>query len=254
MTLICTVKPALEDVRKTFTVTFEADEGLGKPVIAQTESLTEELFDKFFIKRNFISKLIQPDGQSIYRFKELVDGGFYRAVSAFGHQGNRYQVDDQILEIESSNFLVDAIRKDSPNVHTHQNLTVYPYNDTKASAQFDAVVHGDVADDTFAIVLEAKYKVHREDFKKVLDTVKLFESFRDSPSLYSCTSGYDITVPKVPFDHYNNVRRVVPCLAGKHFPPELVEACKKVGIIPIYPSGARYTVENLHLLREPSHK
>lgn len=92
----------------------------------------------------------------------------YRATRKFDAQINRHQVDDEILKMEASERLFQELRTDSNSVHLHQNLKVYEGKNVDVSAQFDAVVHGDVSDHTYAIVLEAKTKVHPNDLAVVL--------------------------------------------------------------------------------------
>lgn len=236
------------DVRKKLTLTFEAFEASGHPVTCRTFSFTKNEFDVYMLRQHII-ELVRADDQAIALFyDDLEDGGCYRAVTDLDAMKNRYQVDDQVLEIESSHYLVDALRPTFTTVHLYQNLVLYTGNTRDSSAQFDAVIHGATSGNTFAVVLEAKYNVHPDDIKAAKAKAVLFESYLAFPSLYSCTSGYDRNAPKIPFDHYSNIKKVVPCLAGIFFPPELVEICKEEGVIPIYPSGARYTGYNLELL------
>ena len=237
---------------------------MNRPITTQTESFTEEMFDDFYLKGNDVMKLIRADGNmSVYRFKELEEGGSYRAVTPHDDYKNRFYINDEVLVVETAHYLADILRPTLSNVHVGLNLRVYAGEDKHTSAikvvgeystHFDAIIHGDVAGKAFAIVLEATTRVNENDIDAVLKKAELFRSFLSSASPIYCHYGYDITVPKVPFDHYDNVTTVVPCLAGRHFPPELVEACKSKGIIPIYPTGARFTVDNLNLLHGPNHK
>ena len=148
--------------------------------------------------------------------------------------------------MEASESLLQNLQSKSHNAHLHQNLTVYETKDRLS--QFDAVVHGDIAEETFAIVLEAKTKVHPDDLRRVLEKAALFRSYLDFKGTLSCTSGFDPASSIMPFTHYRNVKHVLPCLAGRHFPSELIEECCKRDIIPVFPSGARYAVKMLNLV------
>ena len=239
-------------------MTFEAVNALNRPITTQTESLTEEMFDDFYLKGNDVMKLIRADGNmSVYRFKELEEGGSYRAVTPHDDYKNRFYINDKVLVVEAAHYLADILRPTCSNVRIDLSLRVYAGEDKHTSrirvvgeysTSFDSVIHGDVAGKAFAIVLEATTRVNADDIDAVLKKVELFRSFLAPPSPIYCTTGYDITVPKVPFDQYKSVTTVVPCLAGRFFPPDLVEACKRKGIIPIYPTGAHFTADNLHLL------
>ena len=67
-----------------------------------------------------------------------------------------------------------------------------PINEsTDRLSQFDAVVHGDVAEETYAIVLEAKTKVHPNDLNKVLEKAAKYQSHLDFKGTLLCTSGFD---------------------------------------------------------------
>ena len=157
--------------------------------------------------------------------------------------------------VEAAHYLADILRPTCSNVRIDLNLRVYAGEDKHTSpirvvgeysAHFDAIIYGEVAGKAFAIVLAASTHVH-PDFHigPTLNKAMLFRHFIASPSPIYCEAGYKI--PRVPFE-YKNVTTVVPCLAGRDFPPDLVEACKSKGIIPIYPTGAHFTADNLELL------
>lgn len=189
----------------------------------------------------------QADGQEIFVFDHLINGGNYHAVRKFDAQINRYHVDDEVLEIEASTLLLRSLNQQANNAHLHQNLKIYQkMTDADDSAQFDAIVHGHVNDRTFAIVLEAKTKVNPNDITRALKKSSDFQKYIHSSSSLYCTSGYDPYSTKQPLTHFKNVNRVIPCLAGKHFPSNLIESCCEKGIIPIFPSGARYVSKHMH--------
>ena len=150
------------------------------------------------------------------------------------------------MEIESSRALLKAVLLTHPNSHLHQNLQIF--RGKNVAGQFDAVLHGHKSDSTFAIVMEAKSKVHENDFEKVLERKEAFEKFVTERDTLKWSNTYDPKAPQEPFAHFGNVKRVIPCLAGTHFTGEHVDSCLKRGIIPIYPSGGRYAVKFLELL------
>ena len=102
-----------------------------------------------------------------------------------------------------------------------------------------------MAEEIYAIVLEAKPKVHPNDLSKVLEKAAKFKSHLDFRGTLSCTSGFDPAVGKVPPTHYRNVKHVFPCLAGRHFPSKLSDECCERGIVP---SGSRHAMKMLELI------
>ena len=223
---------------------------MDRPITTQTRSLTEENFDLFW-QRYRLKTLFQADGEEVYLFKELEEGGSYRAVTEYENWENRFYRHDQVLLVETAHYLADILRPTCSKIHIDLNLGVYSGEDKDMypPAWFDAVVRGEVSGNTFATVLELTTNANPDlGIDTVLEKAELFRSFLSSPSPIYCDAGYGI--PRVPFDQYKNVTTVVPCLAGRGCPPELVEACKSKGIIPIYPTGARFTADNLHLLRD----
>ena len=192
--------------------------------------------------------MVSPDGTTVIDFDDLVDGFKYHAVRKFDNQITRYQVDDENLEIESSRSLLDSVQSMYPNSHLHQNLKIF--RGKNVVGQFDAIVHGHKSDSTIAILMEAKTKVHEKDFERVLEKVKSFEDFVSENATLKWSDSFDPLAKKGPFAHFSNVKYVIPCLAGKHFTTEHVDSCIKRGIIPIYPSGGRFAVKLLGLLKK----
>ena len=196
--------------------------------------------------------MVCPDGTNVIAFEDLVDGVEYHAVRKFDNQLQRYQVDDENLEIEASRALLDAVLLTYPNSHLHQNLKIF--RGKSVAGQFDAVVHGHKSDSTFAIVMEAKTKVHENDFERVLAKKKAFENFVSESATLEWSNTYVPEAPQEPFAHFGNVKRVIPCLAGTHFTTEHVNSCLERGIIPIYSSGGRYAVKLSELLKKSTSK
>jgi hypothetical protein len=119
--------------------------------------------------------------------------------------------------------------------------------DAKVLQQFDAVLRGHLCEPTFAMVMEAKTTVHPRHFAEVLKKAASFESFVARADKCRYSSGWKPIKVSSPFAHFGNVQRVVPCLAGSRFPLNLVEECLSKGIVPIFPSGARYVAKGLDL-------
>jgi len=228
-------------------VSFEAIDALNLPATIVNISLNKTSLETFRAGHD-IGRLLQPDGEEVLEFEELKDGGMYRAIRKFDAQKHRYQIDDEVLEMEASECLFQELRTNSNAVHLHQNVKVYEGNNDSVSSQFDAIVHGDIAENKYAIVMEANTKVHPSDLSVVLAKAALFDKYLTTTSSLSCTSGFNPAVKREPFAHYGNVKHVIPCLAGRHFSTELVDACCTRGIIPVFPSGFRYVVKMLHLL------
>lgn len=232
-------------MKKKIFISFEAIDALNQPATIKSISLSKASLLTFRTGHD-IACLLQPDGQEVLEFEELEDGGMYRASRKFDAQKNRYQIDDEILEMEASERLFQELKIKSKNAHLHQNLKVY--EGKTVLSQFDAIVHGDIAEETYAIVLEAKTKVHPNDLSVAVEKAAVFQRHLQSTSILSCTSGFNPAAVREPFTHYTNVKHVIPCIAGRHFSSELVNECCSLGIIPVFPSGSRYAVKMLQLV------
>jgi hypothetical protein len=225
---------------------------LNEPAKAQSFTFDDKSLESF--KRGFdVKALEQPDGVMIFTFEDLIDGGVFRMIRKFDEQTRRYQVDGEVLALEASLALTEQLRQRLETVHLHQNLKVFESYKKDPSQQFDAIIHGDIKADnndnaTFAIVMEAKTKVHENDFERVLQKANTFTSYLNASQSLSCTTGFNPDATKSPFNHFSNVKVVVPCLAGRHFPAELVDSCYAKGILPVFPSGSRYTSKMVKMM------
>ena len=118
--------------------------------------------------------------------------------------------------------------------------------------QFDGILRGHKVKPTYAIVMEAKTCIHPINTLGVLEKVTRFKNYVLSAQDYSFSSGWRPTraTETSPFTHFSNVHHFIPCLAGRRFPSNLIEECIANGIIPVFPSGARYVAKGLDLLKK----
>lgn len=242
------------DVKKRIYVSFGSVDALIMPPYIKNLTLNTNSFASF-IRGYKIKCLEQPNGESVFEFDDLENGGVYKAITDFGGQINRCQIDDEVLEMETSQQLYQALcssNKNTANAHMYQNLKVYEGNNKNVLSQFDAIftIHENASNNTKAIVMEAKTKVHPNDLQLVLNRMLLFQNYSNFASMLTFTHGYDPLVGKLPFSLFSNITHVMPCLAGNYFPMEMVDDCSKNGIIHVFPSGARYKVKLLGLVTE----
>ena len=215
--------------------------------------MTTELFSRlnadtwqYYRDKSDILYVVCPDGINVIAFEDLVDGVEYHAVRKLDHP-IRCNDDHERLKINSSRTLLDDVLLTHPNSQLHQNLKIF--RGKSVAGKFDAVVLGPKSDSTFAIVMEAKTKVHENDVERMLAKKKAFEDFVSESATLEWSNTSDPEATQEPFAHFGNVKRVIPCLAGTLFTAEHVKSCLKEGIIPIYPSGGRYNVKLSELLK-----
>ena len=192
-----------------------------------------------------IKYLQQPDRVDVYFFSDLVDGGQYRAVCKSDGWKHRDQIDDAILEIEAAHYVLSAVTEYYPNAHVHHNVQL---QDTcgKMLKEYDAIVHGHELSPTVGFLVETKYIPHPKDIGKLFDRATELETWLHAKKVYRASEGTLISTRK-PLDlsHLFNIQRVVPVLAGKLFHQVNVDECVSRGVLPLYPSGARYAVKGL---------
>ena len=121
-------------------------------------------------------------------FDDLVDGGSYRARTHINESTKRFQVDDTVLEMESSLDHLDSLRPLFNKVHLYQNVKVLPDQREKATL-WPSLTPSYM--ETFQKPLNtAQSKVHPSDVDLTLARVDLFEGFLESFSSLFCTTGY----------------------------------------------------------------
>ena len=206
-----------------------------RALVTSTFSVTRDSVQYILQKINY---LVAEDGEKIVEFDQLEDGQKYRAVSYSDAPERRFKVIDEQLEIDASRQLHKHVLQQYPEAHIHHNVKVYQRGNERA--QFDAVVHVDGAGGSFAFVMEAKTHVHPTDLAVALDKAAIFRGLLGQD--LSFTEGFDPKQPNTrPFSHFAS-SEVIPCLAGGHFTPELVELCLGDGVNAIYPSGDGFDV------------
>jgi len=196
-------------------------------------------------KGHSIDLLLSPSGEEVATFDNMEEGGCYRAVRKIDHLLKSRKVDADVLEQEAALFLLGNMIKNYPNCHLHQNVTLRKNSDKDTvTQQFDGVLHGHLSKPTFAIIMEAKTSIHPDHFDEVLEKVDTFKSYVSEAQTYNFSAGWAPNLPSSSFTHFSNVQHFIPCLAGRRFPENLVEECVAKGIMPVFPSGARYVASS----------
>jgi hypothetical protein len=179
----------------------------------------------------------------------LKDGGLYRIQSKVNPL-KRQEVDDKVLEVETTLCLLDKLRETYPDIHSHNNLKLWKGKHTHR--EYDSFLHGAVSGPTIGFLLESKYSLHPSDIGKILERAAELESFFNSKSVFDkCTVGgysenrfQDFPVTGG-VEHFHGVKKVVPVIASANFEAGLLNHCKERGIITVSPSGFRYVMRNL---------
>ena len=160
--------------KKIVSVFFEAIvEDIRKPATNKKVSFHDDAELESFMWGHDLA----PDDQSVFSYRGMENGGFYRAIRKIELWERRLQGDNVVLEMEAHESLLQNSQSKSHNAHLHQNLRIYETEDPLS--HFDAVVHGDITEETFAIVLEAKTKVRPEHLHEVLEKAAMFQSHLD---------------------------------------------------------------------------
>ena len=226
-------------------VTFESQDG--DPIMRKV-TLTPSTMTEW--KSGFdVKYLQQPDRVDVCFFSDLVDGGQYRAVCNSDGWKHRDQVDDAILEIEAAEYVLSAVTEFYPNAHVHHNVQLKDTSGKKLMREYDAIVHGHELFPTVGFLVEAKYVPHPNDIGKLLDRATELERWLQAKKVHPASEGTLMSKRK-PLDlsHLFNIQRVVPVLAGKLFHQVNLDECVSRGVLPLYPSGARYAIKGLSAL------
>ena len=186
------------------------------------------------------SNVLNEDSNPITSFSGLKHGGSYRIKFKLQYERIRCQLDDHILQIESSFFLENELKNIFPRIHTHNNLIVSEEGIHKA--EFDCIIHGDLklSTETIGFLVEAKYCFNEKDIPRILEKVKKLEWFIKEKVNWDCT----LNGKEFSFKHFHNMNKIIPCVASAYFPPELIKKCHENGFITIAPSGMRYSLQN----------
>ena len=216
-------------------------------------TMNEKSWKDEFIGHN-IERLLTPAGDSVATFDNMEDGGCYRAVRTidrFLRSFKSAKVDADVLEMEAALALSTHMKIEYPGCHLHQNVHIRNYSDKgQVAQQLDGVLHGHLSAPTFAMVLEAKTSIHPDHLAEILEKVTLFRGFVSEAQKYNFSAGWEPDPPSLPLTHFSNVQHFIPCLAGRRFSENLVQDCLMKGIVPVFPSGARYVAKGLEILRK----
>jgi hypothetical protein len=153
------------------------------------------------------------------------------------------------LEIEAAQYVLSAVTEFYPNAHVHHNVQLKDASGKKLMREYDALVHGHELSPTVGFLVEATYVPHAKDIGKLFDRATELERWLHAKKVYRASEGTLISTRK-PLDlsHLFNIQRVVPVLAGKLFHQVNLDECVLRGVLPLYPSGARYVVKGLSAL------
>mgnify|MGYP003386121587 CR=1 FL=1 len=203
-------------------------------------TLRPDTFSQWKSGQNII-RLLQPDGVAVYTFDDITGGGEYRAVCDTDSRKLRDQNDDKILEIEATQAVLEAMKSEYPDAHVHHNL-MFGKKLSELKMEVDGLVHGHVHNPTIACMVDCKYNPRDTDVDKVLARSKKLLGYIENKEVFPFSKSGTLLdkAVTVPFNHFHNVNRVVPCLGGKLFHKDVIEYCHKKGVFPVYPSGARY--------------
>mmetsp|Transcript_26154 Transcript_26154/g.37448 ORF Transcript_26154/g.37448 Transcript_26154/m.37448 type:complete len:289 (+) Transcript_26154:30-896(+) len=235
--------------KKRIQISFLPSEFFDCPAEVRIFTMNEKTWRDVF-KGHFIARLVTPTEEPVTDFDDMEDGGCYRAVRTFDPLLKSSQVDADVLEQEAALSLLSNISGNYPNCHLHQNVKLYENSSNKMAQQFDGILHGHLMEPTYAIIMEAKTSIHPNHFDEVLKKVAAFKTYVSEAPNYNFSTGWQPNKALSSFTHFSNVQHFIPCLAGRRFPENLVEECVVKGIMPVFPSGARYVAKGMELLRK----
>ena len=191
-----------------------------------------------------IQSLEQADGKQFFGFEDIEDGVTYKANCQSDSWKRRGEVDDQILEMEASNYLLELYR--DTNCHLHPNLKLFRREGGNVLREYDFFLHGDLVEPTFGILLEAKTVPHPKDVDNLVKRSLELEGYFKNRDNYFATAGTLLKKQNtVDFKHFYNVKKVYPVLAGKLFHEINIDQFIKSVVMPMYPSGSRYIIKGL---------
>ena len=197
--------------------------------------------------RNEIVSLRQPDDINVSLFSDLVNNGEYRALRKSDGWKHRNQVDDSILEVEASNHLLSALAEQYPHSHIHHTVRLFDDSGNRPFRWYNALIHGhDNEDTSVGFLVEGKYVPHPNDIDNLLTRAAELEGWLKARKSFPAKEGTLAGLQRdLDFTHLFNVQRVVPVMAGKLFHHVNMDECVAKGVLPVYPSGARYAVSGL---------
>ena len=214
--------------RKKIFVLYDAITSIDREARNHPMVTNREEFNNYLNKLHILEAL---DGSIVSNFDTLQDGGQYRAVQDIDLAQPNVHLSSQALEMEAAAALETIVKDIHPTAHMHHNVQLQEhYGEDKK---------------TFVVMLEVvKSQVHPSDIDLVLKKADDLRSEIANHSKFAFTSGYFPNLETQRFSHFKNVGTIVPCLASRHFPDYMVDACIAKNIIPLRPSlsGSRYSV------------
>ena len=146
-------------------------------------SLLEKNFNQFMLGHHLVS-LIQSNGCCIFDFEQIEAGEVYQCTKSTDRFEKRFATEDQLHEMECGHALATLAKPEFLDSEVVHNVLVL--DKAKIHAQFDAVVFGRTEKETIAIVMEAKFKVHENDFEVAKSAAKKFDDLSRVTDRGSC--------------------------------------------------------------------
>lgn len=195
---------------------------------------------------NTISNEDMTSMEPINSLDMIKNEGIYIAYLKYDNERHRHQIDDTILEKESSIALKNSLKHYYPNIHLHNNLKLFDHKNP--IAEYDCILHGDTENITNSVgyLIESKYKIHKNDIDKFYQKWIDLKTYVKEKKRFKC----NINGKESDFSHFHNMNTIIPCIASAYWGEEVLELqkyCQEKGFVTISLSGNRYIVENLNL-------
>mmetsp|Transcript_28680 Transcript_28680/g.39444 ORF Transcript_28680/g.39444 Transcript_28680/m.39444 type:complete len:219 (-) Transcript_28680:77-733(-) len=214
-------------------------------------SMTEKNWRDVYKGYN-IGHLLTPSGEAVVTFDDMEDAGCYCAIREIDYLLKCRSIHIDALEQQgAARSLLRNMIKTSPYCRLYQNASIRKASDNSTIVhQFGSVFHGHLSNPTYAIIMKGNVNVQPDHLVEVLEKVDLFKNYISDAHLYNFSSDLGRYKTSSPLMLFSNVHHVIPCLMGRHFPETLVEECVVKGIIPVFPSGARFVAKGLEILKK----
>ena len=149
--------------------------------------------------------------------------------------------------MEASNHLLSALAENYPHYHIHHNVRLFDESGKRSFREYDAFIHGhEIIAPSVGFLVEGKYVPHPRDIDNLLHRAAELEGWLKAGKSFPAKEGTLTGLQQdMDFQHLFNVKRVVPVMAGKLFHHVNMDECVAKGVLPVYPSGARYAVGGL---------
>eukprot|EP01036_Dinobryon_divergens_P027169 gene27171-35894_t len=189
---------------------------------------------------------------------ESQDGDPYRALCKSDGWKLRDQVDDVILGIEAAHYVLRAVTEYYPNAHVYHNVQlqdtcaregrVYAGEGIRCHCSWSSQSAFSLK--PISLQMQGRPSSPAATFPTLLSRATELERWLQAKKVYPASEGKLISTRK-PLDCNHllfNIQRVVPVLAGILLHQVKVDECVARGVLPLYPSGARYAVKLSALL------